>query len=246
MEKYIVKTIDRPSDEVLKAYDELDVSTVYEAQGKQGILNPALKPILPNTMIVGPAVTVTCAAGDNLMIHAAVEVVKPGDVLVITTEGESLNGMIGELIVTALMKKGVKGVIMDSGIRDVRQIRDLGFPVWTREVLPQGTNKIKGGWVNSPAVCGGITIHPGDLIMADDDGIVCIKKEDIADTLELSRARVAKEAGTIEKINSGQISLDFYNLRPVLEAENVRYYETEQDRILKGKGGELAWQNAKF
>jgi len=238
MEKYIVKVVDRPTDEILEAYSELDVSTIYEAQGKQGILNPALKPILANTMIFGPAVTVTCVAGDNLMIHAAVEVVKPGDILVITTEGEGLNGMIGELIVTALMKKGVKGVIMDSGIRDVRQIRDLGFPVWTREVLSQGTNKIKGGWVNAPVVCGGVTIHPGDLIMADDDGVVCIKKEDIAFTLDLSRARVAKEAGTIEKINSGQISLDFYNLRPVLKAENVRYYETEQERISKRNGGE--------
>ena len=148
MQKYIVKNIERPTEELLNDYKKLDVSTIYEAQGKQGILSPKLKPILPNTMIVGPAVTVICPAGDNLMIHAAIEVCMPGDILVITTEGEGLAGMIGELIVTALMKKGVQGVIMDSGIRDVRQIRDLGFPIWTREVLSQGTNKIKGGWVN--------------------------------------------------------------------------------------------------
>lgn len=230
MQKYIVKNIERPSEELLKAYKKLDVSTIYEAQGKQGILSPKLKPILSNTMIVGPAVTVTCPAGDNLMIHAAIEVCKPGDILVITTEGEGLAGMIGELIVTALMKKGVQGVIMDSGIRDVRQIRDLGFPIWTREVLSQGTNKIKGGWVNASAICGGVSITPGDVIMADDDGIVVVKKEDLESTLELSMARLVKEASTIAKIESGQISLDFYNLRPVLEAEGVIYYETEQDR----------------
>ena len=237
MQKYVVRNIDRPSEDLIAAYNELDVSTVYEAQGKQGILNPDLKPILPNTMIVGPAVTVVCPAGDNLMIHAAIEVVKPGDILVITTEGQGVAGMIGELIVTALIKKGVKGVIMDAGIRDVRQIRDLGFPVWTREVLSQGTNKIKGGWVNAPAVCAGVTIQPGDLVMADDDGIVVVKKEDFESTLELSRARVAKEAGTIEKIESGQISLDFYNLRPVLEAEGVVYYDTEEERLTAQVGG---------
>lgn len=236
MQKYVVKNIKRPSEELLQAYRELDVSTIYEAQGRQGILSPSLKPILANTMIVGPAVTVTCAAGDNLMIHAAIEVCKPGDILVITTEGECIAGMIGELIVTALMKKGVQGVIMDSGIRDVRQIRDLGFPIWTREVLSQGTNKIKGGWVNAPAICGGVSISPGDLVMADDDGIVVVKKEDVDATLALSKARLAKEAGTIEKIGSGQISLDFYNLRPVLEAEGVVYYETEHDRQLAQNG----------
>ena len=233
MEKYVVRNIERPSAELLAAYHELDVSTVYEAQGKQGIFDPVLKPILSNTMIVGPAVTVVCPAGDNLMIHAAIEVVKPGDIVVITTEGNCVLGMIGELIVTALIKKGVKGIIMDSGIRDVRQIRDLGFPIWTREVLSQGAQKVRGGWVNAPAVCAGVMIHPGDLVMADDDGVVVIKQEDFESTLELSRARMAKEVGTLEKIESGLISLDFYNLRAVLEAEGVVYYDTEQERLQK-------------
>ena len=236
MEKYIVRNIERPSQELLDAYNKLDVSTVYEAQGKQGILDPVLKPILTNTMIVGPAVTVVCPAGDNLMIHAAIEVVKPGDIVVITTEGNNVLGMIGELIVTALMKKGAKGIIMDSGIRDVRQIRDMGFPIWTREVLSQGAQKVRGGWVNAPAVCAGVLIHPGDLIMADDDGVVVVKKEDFESSLKLSQARVAKEAGTIEKIESGQISLDFYNLRPVLEAEGVVYYDTEEERLAAKEG----------
>lgn len=230
MEKYVVKQINRPSEELLRDYAKLDVSTIYEAQGKQGIMSSHLKPILSNRMIVGPAVTVVCQAGDNLMIHAAVEVCQPGDILVITTEGDGVAGMIGELIVTALMKKGVQGVIIDSGIRDVRQIRDLGFPIWTRDVLSQGTNKIKGGWVNRPANCGNVLVTPGDLIMADDDGVVVVKQEDVALSLKQSEARLLKEEGTKAKIESGKISLDFYDLRPVLEAEGVVYYDTETER----------------
>jgi len=231
MQKYVVKEIQRPTEELLQQYRKFDVSTIYEAQGKQGIMDHRLQPILSNTMIVGPAVTAICQAGDNLMIHAAIEVCKPGDILVITTEGDCVAGMLGELIVTALIKKGVQGVVIDSGIRDVRQLRELGFPVWTRGVLSQGTNKIKGGWVNAPANCGGVTVAPGDLIMADDDGVVVIKKEDFQSTIELSNARLAKEEGVKAKIESGHISLDFYNLRPVLETEGVVYYENEEERV---------------
>ena len=231
MEKYVIKNIPRPTNNIILQYEALDVSTIYEAQGKQGIMAPYLKPILPNRIIVGPAVTVVCPVGDNLMIHAAIEVCQPGDIVVITTVGDGVAGMIGELIVSAFIKKGVIGVIIDSGIRDVRQIRHLGFPIWTREVLSQGTNKIKGGWVNAPAVCAGVQVEPGDLIVADDDGIVVVKKEDIFSTLTLSNARLAKEEQTKANIESGKISLDFYNLRPVLAAEGVTYYETEKERI---------------
>ena len=231
MEKYVIKNIERPSQEIIEEYRKLDVSTVYEAQGKQNLIKSDFMPILRDTMVVGPAVTVTCQAGDNLMIHAAVEVCKPGDILVITTEGESLAGMIGELIVTALMKKGVQGVVIDSGIRDVRQIRNLGFPIWTRKVLSQGTTKIKGGWVNAPSVCGGVAVDAGDLMIADDDGIVVVKKEDLQSTLIASKARVQKEEDTKAKLENGQISLDFYNLRSVLEQEGVRYYEDKDDYI---------------
>ena len=240
MEKYVIKDFVRPGKEIVDEYRKLDVSTIYEAQGKQNIMDPGLQPILSNTLIAGPAVTVTCQAGDNLMIHAAIEVCKPGDILVITTQGSCIAGMIGELIVTALMKKGVQGVIMDSGIRDVRQLRDLGFPVWTRAVLSQGTTKIKGGWVNAPAICGGVAVEPGDLIVADDDGVVVVKKEDLHSTLELSKGRMQKEEGTKAKIESGQISLDFYNLRPVLEKESVVYYENEA-AFLKAKSKEKSY-----
>ncbi|MFJ7738731.1 4-carboxy-4-hydroxy-2-oxoadipate aldolase/oxaloacetate decarboxylase [Lysinibacillus sp. NPDC097287] len=234
MEKYVIKNFARPSEALINDYRQLDVSTIYEAQGRQNIMDAGLKPILPNSMIVGPAVTVTCQAGDNLMIHAAIEVCKPGDIVVITTQGTCIAGMIGELIVSALIKKGVQGVIIDSGIRDVRQIRDLGFPIWTREVLSQGTNKVKGGWVNAPTTCGGISVDAGDLIVADDDGVVVVKREDLQSTLAYSKARLQKEEGTKAKIESGQISLDFYNLRPVLEQEGVVYFDDEET-FLKAK-----------
>ncbi|MEH7380299.1 4-carboxy-4-hydroxy-2-oxoadipate aldolase/oxaloacetate decarboxylase [Bacillus sp. JJ1533] len=228
MQKYILKNIERPDPELIEKYLNLDVSTVYEAQGKQGLMDYQLRPILSNKLIVGPAVTAVCYAGDNLMIHAAIEVCKPGDILVITTIGENVAGMIGELIVKALMKRGVQGVIIDSAIRDVTRLRELEFPVWSKAVHSAGTNKIKGGWVNAPTVCGGAIVNPGDLIMADDDGVVIVKKEDVENSFEASIKRLEKEEQTKAKINRGELSIDFYNLRPILENENVVYYENEE------------------
>jgi 4-hydroxy-4-methyl-2-oxoglutarate aldolase len=228
MQKYVLKNIDRADPELVEKYRNLDVSTVYEAQGKQGLMNYQLQPILSNKLIVGPAVTAVCYAGDNLMIHAAVEVCKPGDILVITTIGENVAGMIGELIVKALMKQGVQGVIIDSAIRDVTRLRELGFPVWSKAVHSAGTNKSKGGWVNAPTVCAGAIVNPGDLIMADDDGVVVVKKEDLQDSYDSSIKRLEKEEQTKEKIDSGELSVDFYNLREVLAKENVVYYENEE------------------
>lgn len=229
MEKYVVRNISRPSQEILDAYQELDVSTVYEAQGKQGLLSSELRPITEGVKLCGPAVTVTCPTGDNLMVHAAIEVCKPGDILVINTIGESRAGMVGELIVTALMKRGVKGMITEAGIRDVAQLRKMGFPVWTKSIYSQGNTKSKGGWVNAPAVCGGTLINPGDLILADDDGVVVVNKNDLATSLQAAKQRVIKEEGTKEKIARGELSIDFYNLRPVLEKEGVVYYDSEED-----------------
>ncbi|UQZ82106.1 4-hydroxy-4-methyl-2-oxoglutarate aldolase [Paenibacillus konkukensis] len=229
MQKYVVRNIDRPAQDIVKQYAELDTSTLYEAQGKIGLMSSSLKPIQQNRKICGPAVTVICPAGDNLMIHAAIEVCKPGDVLVITTLGDSEHGMIGELIVRALMKRGVQGVVMAAGVRDAAQLRELCFPVWTQAVHSQGTTKNRGGWVNAPAVCGGALVTPGDLIMADDDGVVVVKKGDLLSSLEASRLRLQKEEGTKEKIARGELSLDFYGLRETLAREHVVYYEDESE-----------------
>lgn len=225
MQKYVVKNIRRPEQSAVDSFKEHDTSTVYEAQGKQGLLSNELKTISAGSKICGPAVTVTCPAGDNLMIHAAIEVCKPGDVLVVTTIGESISGMIGELIALALMKRGVQGLVIHAGVRDVARLRELGFSVWSKAVYSQGTTKSRGGWVNAPAVCGGTQIVPGDLIIADDDGVVVVAQEDIPSTLESVLQRVRKEEQTKEKIARGELSLDFYGLRSVLEQEKVVYLD---------------------
>lgn len=225
MQKYVARNISRPAQAVVDSYSRHDVSTVYEAQGKTGLLSHRLRPIIPNSKICGPAVTVICPAGDNLMIHAAIEVCKPGDILVVTTIGESRSGMIGELIALALMKRGVQGIVIDAGIRDVARLRDLGFPVWSSAIYSQGTTKNRGGWVNAPAVCGGIQIRPGDLILADDDGVAAVVQDDLPRTLEAVLKRVSREEQTKEQIARGELSLDFYGLRSVLQQEEVGYLD---------------------
>lgn len=226
MKKYILKNIDRPEKEVCDKLAKLGVATVYEAQGQVGLLHGRLKPIQQGVSICGPAVTVTCGAGDNLMIHAAVECIKEGDILVVTTEGESnRHGMIGDLLVQSLMERGAKGLIMDAGVRDTRHIRELGFPVWTASICCAGTTKIKAGWVNAPAVCAGVIIEPGDLIVADDDGVVAVKKNDIEESLEKALAREKKEEGTLEKIKAGQLGVDFYGFRKRLEELGIEYID---------------------
>lgn len=226
MEKFVVRNFNRPQQHIIDDYKQYDVSTVYEAQKKQGLMTSDLRPNQTGITIAGPAVTVICPARDNLMIHAAVEVCKPGDIIVISTIGESTAGMIGELIVSALIKKGVIGMIIDAGIRDAIRLRELNFPVWSKAVHSQGTTKQSGGWVNAPAVCGGVSVHAGDLIVADDDGVVVVKRADVLETQELTIKRYEKEENTKAKIASGEISLDFYDLRPVLENEGVNYYDT--------------------
>jgi 4-hydroxy-4-methyl-2-oxoglutarate aldolase len=161
------------------------------------------------------------------MIHAAVECCQPGDILVVTTIGESnKHGMMGELLVKSLMKRGVRAVIMDAGVRDTAQLRELGFPVWTAAIVCTGTTKNKGGWVNAPAVCAGTLVEPGDLIVADDDGVVVVKRQDIAQALDKSLAREKKEQETTRKIEEGQLGVDFYGFREVLAKLGVKYYDT--------------------
>lgn len=231
MSAYVVRNISRPDPEIMAQYTELDTSTVYEAQGKIGLMNHTLKPVISDKRICGPAVTAVCHAGDNLMIHAAIEVCKPGDILVVTTLGESVHGMIGELIVKALMKRGVQGVVIDSGIRDAARIRELGFPVWSKAIHSLGTTKTRGGWVNVPAVCAGTLVSPGDMILADDDGVVVVRREDLLSSLDKSKKRMLKEEDTKSRIERGELSLDFYGLRDTLNKEDVVYFDNESDVI---------------
>ncbi len=235
MERYVIRTIPRSNEKTCNEFARLGAATVYEAQGQTGLLNDTMRPIQQNVSICGPAVTVICPAGDNLMVHAAVECCQPGDILVVTTEGESnKHGMIGELLAKSLMKRGVKALIMDGGVRDTAQLRELGFPVWTTAIVCTGTTKNKAGWVNAPSVCAGALVEPGDLIVADDDGVVIVKRADIARSLEKSLEREKKEQGTTKKIEEGQLGVDFYGFREVLAKLGVTYYDTLDDAPSSG------------
>lgn len=229
MEYYVVKSIPKPAEEWVERFSKSDVSTVYEAQGKIGLLNHRLQPLIKGSSVCGPAVTAICYAGDNLMLHAAIEICSPGDVLVVSIIGESVSGMIGELMVRALQKRGVKGVIIDAGIRDAAILREIGFPVWSKAIYSEGTTKSRGGWVNSPAICGECLINPGDLVMGNDDGVVVIRREEVESVWEKTIQRMLKEEETKQKIARGELSLDFNNLRPILEKNQVFYYDTLEE-----------------
>ncbi|MCX8021506.1 MAG: 4-carboxy-4-hydroxy-2-oxoadipate aldolase/oxaloacetate decarboxylase [Syntrophorhabdaceae bacterium] len=230
MERYIVKNIPRCDEEICEEFARLGVATVFEAQGQIGLMEERIKPIQQGVSVCGPAVTVICPAGDNLMIHAAVECCQKGDILVVTTIGEAnKHGMVGELLVSSFMKRGVRALIMDGGVRDTMEIKRLNFPVWTTAVICTGTTKNKAGWVNAPAVCAGVIVEPGDLIVADDDGVVVVKRGEIKEVLEKSLARKKKEEGTAKKIEEGQLGVDFYGFRDVLAKLGVKYYETLED-----------------
>ncbi|WP_043262137.1 4-carboxy-4-hydroxy-2-oxoadipate aldolase/oxaloacetate decarboxylase [Streptomyces sp. e14] len=198
-------------------------ATVSEAMGRTGFLGSHLRPIQQDVRVAGTAVTALCWPGDNLMIHAAVEQCGEGDVLVVTTTSPCTDGLFGELFATALARRGVRGVVLDTGIRDTAELRAMGFPAWSAAVSPQGTVKATGGSVNVPIAIGGQVIRPGDVIVADDDGVVVVPRERARDTAEASEARERKEAGARAAFLEGQLGLDRYGLRETLTRLGVTY-----------------------
>ncbi|MET8471946.1 4-carboxy-4-hydroxy-2-oxoadipate aldolase/oxaloacetate decarboxylase [Streptomyces sp. NPDC006422] len=211
--------------EALAAYG---VATIHEAMGRTGLLGHHLRPNQSDTRIAGTAVTVLSWPGDNLMIHAAVEQCGEGDILVVTTTSPSTDGMFGELFATALQKRGVRGIVTGAGIRDTAELREMGFHAWSAAVSAQGTVKATGGSVNVPVVIGGETIRPGDVIVADDDGVVVVPRERTAEAAEKSRAREEKEAATRAAFLEGQLGLDRYGLRDTLTRLGVEYRTYEE------------------
>jgi 4-hydroxy-4-methyl-2-oxoglutarate aldolase len=203
-------------------------ATVGEAMGRTGFLGTHLRPIQQGVRIAGTAVTVLCWPGDNLMIHAAVEQCGVGDILVVTTTSPCEDGLFGELFATALARRGVRGVVLNTGIRDTAELRAMGFPAWSAAVSPQGTVKATGGSVNVPIVIGGQVIRPGDVIVADDDGVVVVPRERARDTAEASEAREQKEAGARAAFLEGQLGLDRYRLRETLTRLGVTYHSYEE------------------
>ncbi|WP_329473430.1 4-carboxy-4-hydroxy-2-oxoadipate aldolase/oxaloacetate decarboxylase [Streptomyces sp. NBC_01723] len=204
------------------------VATVSEAMGRTGLLGPELRPVQQGVRIAGTAVTVLGWPGDNLMIHAAVEQCGEGDVLVVTTTSPSTDGMFGELFATALQRRGVRGLVINAGIRDTQELREMGFAAWSRAVSAQGTVKATGGSVNVPVAVDGQVVRPGDVIVADDDGVVVVPRERARRTAEASEAREAKEAGARAAFLEGQLGLDRYGLRAKLAQLGVTYQSYEE------------------
>jgi 4-hydroxy-4-methyl-2-oxoglutarate aldolase len=227
MRNVIVTGIARADLAVVDQLAELGVATVHEAIGRAGYLGPGLRPIQDGTRTGGTAVTALCWPGDNLMIHAAVEQCQAGDLLVVTTASPSTDGMFGELLATSLAARGVRGLVIEAGVRDVAELRAMGFPVWSAAVSAQGTVKETAGAVNVPVSVGGQIITPGDAIIADDDGVVCVPRGDTGSALTAARSRMAREERSREALAGGQLSLDLYGLRDKLAALGVTYVEAE-------------------
>jgi 4-hydroxy-4-methyl-2-oxoglutarate aldolase len=224
----IVRNIRRPDAETVRCLGELGVATVHEAQGRTGLMKPYMRPIYPSARAAGTAVTISSQPGDNLMIHAAMDVCKPGDILVVTTTSESTDGMFGELLGVSCAAHGVVGLITDAGVRDTAELTAMDFPVWARAVSAQGTVKSTAGSVNIPIVCAGAMVNPGDVIVADADGVVVIPRENAAAVVRAGRDRIAKEEKTRERLRNGELGLDFYGLRETLKKLGVESVETDE------------------
>ncbi|MGO4492176.1 4-carboxy-4-hydroxy-2-oxoadipate aldolase/oxaloacetate decarboxylase [Arthrobacter sp. 2YAF22_2] len=235
MKTVVVTDIERAEASTVHSLGAHGVATVHEAMGRSGLVGATLRPIQDGVRIAGSAVTVLCWPGDNLMIHAAVEQCREGDVLVVTTTSPSLDGSFGELFATALQRRGVRGLVTTGGVRDTAELRAMGFPVWSAAVNAQGTVKATAGSVNVPVTVGGAVVRPGDVMVADDDGVLCVPRGAAGATLQAADARVAREAESRAAYRAGELSLDRNRLRGVLDALGVRYltaaeYEADHGR----------------
>jgi 4-hydroxy-4-methyl-2-oxoglutarate aldolase len=227
MKHRIVRRIRRTAVETVRALASHGVATIHEAQERIGLLKPYLRPIYPTARICGPAVTVSCHPGDNLMIHAAIEVCEPGDVLIVAPTSESTDGMFGELLATSCVAHGVVGLVIEAGVRDVAELTLMQFPVWSKAISAQGTVKASAGSVNIGIVCAGVVVQPGDVVAGDQDGVVIVRREHAAEVARLSDARVAREERTRERLRAGELGVDFYGLREKLQLLGVEYLDEE-------------------
>jgi 4-hydroxy-4-methyl-2-oxoglutarate aldolase len=224
----IVRHIRRADVDSIRTLGRLGVATVHEAQARSGLMRPFMRPIYPSAKTAGSAVTVSSQPGDNLMIHAAIELCQAGDVLVVTTTSESTDGMFGELLAVSARAHGVVGLVINAGVRDVADLTAMDFPAWSKAVSAQGTVKATAGSVNVPIVCAAAAVHPGDVIVADIDGVVVVPRARAAEVARAGQERVAREQQTRERLRNGELGLDFYGLRAKLEQLGVRYLDHEE------------------
>ena len=227
----VVTNPPRVDSALVAQFSKLGVATVHEAQGRKGLMSADIKPIYRPVEIVGTAVTCEVAPGDNWMIHVAVEQCREGDILVVTPTSPCSDGYFGDLLAESLRAQGVRGLIMNAGVRDIATLTEMQFPVWSKTVYAQGTVKETTANVNTPIVCGNALVNPGDLIVADDDGVVVVHQKDVESTLKNAQARETNETAKRERLASGEFGLDIYNMRARLTDKGLTYidYETWKD-----------------